>query len=160
MLDPDMRAIHHAPGEGATVRNPLGGPLTFKARGVDTHGALVAFESTVAPGEGPPLHVHANEDEVFYVLEGTLRVKLESEVRAASAGSFLFIPRGLPHTWQNIGDTPARLFVMLTPAGLETFFERFAELPEGASAPEGFRTLGREAGMHVVGPRLAESDPL
>ncbi len=159
MLDP-VRAIHHAPGEGATVRNPLGGPLTFKARGVETNGALVAFESTVAPGEGPPLHVHANEDEVFYALEGSFRIKLEGEIQAASTGSFVFIPRGLAHTWQNIGDRPGRLFVVLTPAGLETFFERFAELPEGASAQEGFRTLGGEAGMHVVGPRLAESDPL
>ena len=62
-----MRAIICPPGEGATIDNPLGGPLTFEVRGDQTNGALTAFESSVAPGEGPPLHVHANEDEILYV---------------------------------------------------------------------------------------------
>lgn len=145
-----------------TVRNPVGGPLTFKLRGAQTKGALTVFELTAAPDEGPPLHVHANEDEVVYVLEGTLRFKLVDDVRPAPSGAFVYIPRGVPHTWQNVGGTRARILVIFTPAaaGLETFFDRFAELPDDASAIEAFRTLGSEAGMDVVGPPLAESDPL
>lgn len=160
MLDPELRAVHLAPGEGATVRNPVGGPLTFKLRGAETNGTLAAFESIAAPGEGPPLHVHANEEEVWYALEGTFRFKLEGEVRPAPAGSFVFIPRGVVHTWQNIGDSPGRLLAIVTPAGFETFFERFGELPADAAVQEEFRALGSQVGMHVVGPPLAVSDPL
>jgi quercetin dioxygenase-like cupin family protein len=156
----DTRAIHCAPGEGVTVKNPLGGPLTFKVRAEQTGGALTAFESSPAAGEGPPLHLHTNADEVLYPLEGTFRFKLDGELHDAPPGSFVFIPRGVPHTWQNVGNSDARLLVIFTPAAMETFFERFGELPDDASVPEAFRTLGGESGMDVVGPPLAESDPL
>jgi quercetin dioxygenase-like cupin family protein len=159
MRERDVQALLRVPGEGATVRNPLGGPLTFKARGEETNGSLTAFESTVAPGEGPPLHVHANEDEILYVVEGTLRFKLEGEILLAPPGSFAFVPRGARHTWQNVGETPARLLVIFTPSGMERFFESFGELPDSASAPEAFRALDSEVGMDVVGPPLAQSDP-
>lgn len=64
------------------------------------------------------------------------------------------------HTWQNIGDAHARLIAMVAPAGLEVFFERFDQLPDDASVPEAFRMLGSEAGMDVIDPPLAQSDPL
>jgi quercetin dioxygenase-like cupin family protein len=155
-----MRSIHLAPGEGEAVRNPTGGRVTFKVRAEETDGALTAFEGTAAPGDGPPLHVHPDADEIWYALEGTFRVKLEEEVLDAPAGTFVFIPRGAWHTWQNIGDGEARLLAILSPSGLERFFERFAELPDDASVPEAFRRLGSQAGMDVVGPPLAQSDPL
>jgi hypothetical protein len=65
-------------------------------------------------------------------------------------------------TWQNIDDAqaPARLLAIVAPAGLERFFERFGQLPDDASRQEAFRTFGGEAGMDVVGPPLALSDPL
>jgi mannose-6-phosphate isomerase-like protein (cupin superfamily) len=94
MLETDVRAIHLA-----TVENPVGGPLTFKLRGAETNGTLAAFESIVRPGEGPPLHVHLNEDEIWHALEGTFRVRLTDDVRDAPAGSFVFIPRGVAYTW-------------------------------------------------------------
>jgi hypothetical protein len=56
--------------------------------------------------------------------------------------------------------TRARLIAIVAPAGLEVFFERFGRLPDDASVPEAFRMLGSEAGMDVVGPPLAQSDPL
>jgi quercetin dioxygenase-like cupin family protein len=83
------------PGDGQTVANPAGGGLTCKARSGQTGGALTAWESTAAPGEGPPLHLHVNEDEFMYVLEGWLRFRLD-ETDAAPAGSFVFIPRVSP----------------------------------------------------------------
>ena len=97
MAEEDRRAFVAAPGDGRTVKNPAGGLLAFTARGEQTGGALTVFESTAAPGEGPPLHRHAREDEVFYVLRGRLRVKLGTTIHEAPAGSFVFIPRGVPH---------------------------------------------------------------
>ena len=79
-------AVVVRPGEGETIEGPAGGPLTFKVRGEQTNGALTVFENVIAPGDGPPLHVHANEDETWYVLEGDLRFRLGSEITSAPAG--------------------------------------------------------------------------
>ena len=150
--------VFQRPGEGGTVDNPLGGDVVFKARGEQTEGTLTAFETVVASGDGPPLHTHANEDESLYVLDGEVRFKLGDEIRAAPAGSFVFIPRGAPHTWQNVGDGPARLLIHFTPSGMERFFDGFAALE--TPGPAAFETVGAEVGMDVVGPPLAESDPV
>jgi quercetin dioxygenase-like cupin family protein len=161
MAEDDGRAFVTAPGDGQTLRNPVGGPLTFAARGEQTGGALTVFETTPAPGEGPPLHLHPREDEVLYVLEGRFRVKLESTIHEAPPGSFVFIPRGVPHTWQNASDDPACLLILFTPAatGMEWFFERSAELSDDARVADAFKKFAGDAGMEVLGPPLAESDP-
>ena len=104
-------------GEGETIQGPAGGPLTFKVRGAQTDGALTAIENVVAPGDGPPLHTHEREGESWYVLEGSLRFKLGSEIRSAPAGSFVFVPAGTPHCFQNVGDTPARCSSCSPPPG-------------------------------------------
>jgi quercetin dioxygenase-like cupin family protein len=148
------------PGKGETVQGPAGGPLTFKARGEQTNGALTLFENVIAPGDGPPLHTHAGEDESWYVLEGVLRFRLGDEVASAPAGSFVFVPRRTPHCFQNVGEGPARIIVMFTPSGMERFFDRFATLPAGPVDPRVFGRLGAEVGMDVVGPPMAATHPV
>jgi quercetin dioxygenase-like cupin family protein len=159
MSECHARGIHLGPGEGLTIRNPVGGRLTFKVQSDGTGGALTAIESVAAPGEGPPMHVHPELDEALYVLEGIFRIALDGDVLDAPAGAFTWIPRGLPHTWQNVGDGPGRFLALVLPAGLERFFQAFADLPAGSSVPEAFRTLGPEGGIEVVGPPLAQSHP-
>ena len=148
--------VFQPPGEGQASDNPLGVELVFKVRGEQSDGTLTAFENLVAAGDGPPLHTHANEDEAVYVLEGEVRFKLGDEIVTAPTGSYVFIPRGTAHAWQNVGDGPARILVLFTPAGMERFFDTFATLTAG---PDAFKTAGREAQMDVVGPPLAVSDP-
>jgi quercetin dioxygenase-like cupin family protein len=152
---PSTVAVVVAPGAGETVEGPAGGPLTFKVRGEQTGGALTAFENVIAPGDGPPLHVHASEDEAWYVLEGELRFRLGPDIASAPAGSFVFVPRGTPHCFQNADQQPARILVLFTPAGIERFFDHFAALP--AFDPSAFATLGRPVGMEIVGPPLRVS---
>ena len=142
-------------GDGVTVQGPAGGPLTFKLRGEESGGALTAIENVIAPADGPPLHVHEHEDESWYVIEGELRFRLGEEIAMAPEGSFVFVPRGTPHCFQNAGDVPARILVLFNPSGMERFFDRFAELPAGPVDPDAFSTIGAEAGMTVVGPPLA-----
>jgi quercetin dioxygenase-like cupin family protein len=146
-----------SPGDGQTVANPAGGGLTYKARSERTGGALTAWESTAAPGEGPPLHLHVNENEFMYVLEGQLRFRLDGTDHSGPAGTFVFIPRGVAHTWHNAGKGPARILFVFTPAspGMERFFERSAELPEDTRMADAFKTLASNAGMEVLGPPLA-----
>jgi quercetin dioxygenase-like cupin family protein len=147
-------AVALGPGEGVTIEGPAGGPLTFKVRGEQSGGAMTAIENLIAPGDGPPLHVHRGENEAWYVIEGELRFRLGEDEASAPAGSFVFVPRGTPHCFQNPGDRPARILVVFTPSGMERFFDRFASLPPGAAAPEAFRSIGSEVGMDVVGPPL------
>lgn len=146
------------PDQGETVRSPIGGDVTFLARGEQTNGAVTVLEVGVPPGEGPPLHVHTREDEWIHVLEGELRWKLDGELSATPAGSFVFIPRGVAHCFQNVGAEPGRMLVTFAPAGMEGFFDRLAELT--AFDLEAFRHAAADHGMEVVGPPLAESDPL
>ncbi|SRR5579884_853930 len=141
-----------APASGMAIDGPVGGPLTFKARAAQTGGAMTVLENVIPPGQGPPLHVHTGEDEAWYVLEGHLRFQLEDDVRVACAGSFVFVPRGMAHCFQNIADEPARILVIFTPAGMERFFVEFAAL--ASPDPEAFARIGELVGMKVLGPAL------
>jgi quercetin dioxygenase-like cupin family protein len=151
-----------APGEGFSVENPLGGVLTFKAM-ADTSGrSLTAVETVAAPGEGPPLHVHRHQDETIYTLNGRFRVLLAETLFDAPPGSFVFIPRGTPHTWQNVADTPARFFATIMPASIrfEQFFVRYSRLPPGERGAEAFARLAQQTqAFEVLGPPLADSTP-
>lgn len=140
------------------MRGPAGGPTTIKARAETTGGAFAALENIVAPGQGPPLHVHVRADEMYHVLDGRLRFLAGDRRFDAPTGSFVFIPRGTPHCFQNVGDGPAKLLVMFTPAGMERFFEEQADLPSGPADPEAYRAIARSAGMEILGPPLADTD--
>jgi hypothetical protein len=76
----------------------------------------------------------------------------------APAGSFVFIPRGLAHAFQCVGPQPGRMLITFAPAGMEGFFERLSSLT--SFDLEAFRDAAAQHGMDVVGPLLAESDPL
>jgi quercetin dioxygenase-like cupin family protein len=140
------------PGDGPTIEGPVGGPLTFKVRGDQTDGRLTVFENVIPPGQGPPLHTHDDADESWYLLAGQLDFRLGEDVRRAPAGAFVFVPRGTPHCFVNVGAEPARILVVFTPSGMERFFDRFAALltPDA----DAFRRLGEPVGMRVVGPPL------
>lgn len=148
-----------SPGAGAMIQGPAGGPLTFKVRGEQSGGSLTVFENLIAPSDGPPLHRHQNEDEAWYILEGTLRFRLDTQIASAPTGTFVFVPRGVPHCFQNVGEQSARILVMFAPSGMERFFDRFAELPGGPVDPAVFGSIGSEVGMDVLGPPLSQSHP-
>ena len=67
----------------------------------------------------------------------------------------MFVPRGVPHAFTNVGPEPARILVVFTPSGMERFFDQFAELPADAVLPQAFKAIGGQVGMDVVGPPLA-----
>ena len=149
-----------APGEGAKVPNPLGGDIVFKLESARCGGATTVFETAPLPGEGPPMHFHESQDEWILVLDGAFRFLMDDELLPAPAGTFVFLPRRFPHTWQNAGPVTGRLLIAFNPPALEGFFRSFAALPEGAATPNAFRVLAEEAEMVIVGPPLALSHPL
>jgi quercetin dioxygenase-like cupin family protein len=149
----------HAPGGGLAVENPTGAVTTFKALADATGAALTAIEGAAVPGEGPPLHVHRSQDELIYTLQGVHRVKLGGQLFDAPTGSFIFIPRGTAHTWQNVGDTLSRFFAAFVPAApeFEEFFARYGELPADDRGASAFARLADEThAMEVVGPPLSQ----
>lgn len=146
------------PGDVEYIRSPVGGDLNFIVRAEQTNGTLLALETLPPAGEGPPLHTHTREEETIYVVAGEFRLQVGDEVSSAPPGSFAFIPRGVPHTWQNVGDQQGKLLVTFIPAGMEGFFERLSVMTE--FDPEEFRAAAAEHGTDVVGPPLALSNPL
>jgi quercetin dioxygenase-like cupin family protein len=145
------------PGGGERIVNPLGGEIVFKVRGAHSGGTLTVFEAANATGQGPPLHVHSLLDEVIYVVEGTIRVRLDDSVEQAAAGACVFIPRATPHTWSVRSDGSARMLVVVAPAGLEQFFESTANAG-GRNAADAFHRFGGED-LTVVGEPLAVTHP-
>src|SRR5215475_6680749 len=98
------QACFRAPGEGQAVWF-LRNRMTIKATAASTGGAFGLVESLVAPGFSPPLHVHHREDESFWVLEGEVSMQCGERTFRATAGSFVFLPRDVPHTFVVESDT-------------------------------------------------------
>jgi len=118
----DSNLFKHVPaGTGPAYCGP-GDRITFLITGAETGGAFFMAEVTVAPGGGPPPHVHSREDESFYLQQGTLAVQVGDKALNMSTGDFVHMPRGIFHSFKNVGEETAKLLMMVTPAGLETYF--------------------------------------
>ncbi|HSU13696.1 cupin domain-containing protein [Longimicrobium sp.] len=106
------------------IRNFLG---EIRVRSEQTGGGLTVVEHTLPPGYiAMPLHTHQREAETTYVLEGTLWVQLGKRVTKLGPGQSIAKPAGVPHTYWNEGTRPARFLDMLTPGGLEPWYEEVA----------------------------------
>lgn len=147
-------------GEGTLLETPTGDSVYIKTDTRSTGGALTVLEFIISPMNGPALHTHLREDEVWYVLEGDFRFKAGDAMFRASTGGMAFGPRGTPHCFQNIGDAPGRLLVVTTPSGAERLFEDYNELLPGPVTPEMLSTVARANWAEFVGPPLKVSDPL
>jgi mannose-6-phosphate isomerase-like protein (cupin superfamily) len=103
------------------VVNVLGAPIVIKSGGRSDQ--LFFAEHPVPPGYGVPLHVHAMEDELFYVLEGEITLLTAEGAVSAGPGAFVHLPHGVAHGFRNAGAQPARMLVVTTPGGgLEGLF--------------------------------------
>ena len=130
---------------------------TFKVLTAETNGAMFVMENANSAKGGPPRHLHHDVDELFYVLEGEYVVEVGSERFALKAGECVLGPRGIPHAFAFVGQTPGRLLLTFAPAGkMEAFFnsrERRGIKP-GLYATAGDAETFREFGMEYVGPPL------
>jgi len=114
-----------------------------------TGGVLGIFRQTIAPKSGPPTHLHATEAEFCYVVSGQFNFKMGERVVSAPAGSFIFIPRNTPHTFQNTGTEPGVLLFGVTPGGFEKMFAD----RQGVDAETNQKLMATHH-MHIVGPPL------
>jgi quercetin dioxygenase-like cupin family protein len=138
-----------------------GGLYRMKARAADTRGALGLVEASLYRGFGPPLHVHRREDEAIYVIEGKIRFRQGEEEFVAGPGSWVWGPRGVPHTFK-VESEEARALILVTPGGFERMFEvggvpvsDSAEPPAQEYDPEEAVAISGQFEFEVVGPQLA-----
>jgi quercetin dioxygenase-like cupin family protein len=138
----------------------LGSLATLKASSDSTAGRVAVIEHLSPRGSGSPLHVHHNEDEWFYVIEGELTFWVGGQVITAPAGSFVYGPRDIPHTF-TVSSEQARFLLVVEPAGFDGFLRALAEpaeqlaIPAPATEPpdmEAMVRLAAEYGVEILGP--------
>jgi mannose-6-phosphate isomerase-like protein (cupin superfamily) len=154
----------NSPLIGKTVSLPGGHTITFVHR--DPNGSYALIEWMAPPdGSGPPPHIHRVTDEGFYVLEGMFGFLAGEETLRRSSGAYVFVPRGLVHTFWNDGPAPAKLLIVISPAGFEPYFAELSAglAAAGNSADAGLRVrqvLSAKYDIEVIGPpRQAGSAP-
>ena len=106
--------------------------ITMKTNGKSTHDAYALFEYSVPPRtDGPPAHIHTREDESFICLAGKLDVQLGGEDFTLGVGDYLYLPRDVVHTFRNTYDEESRVISVVSPAGLERYYQALADMPPG-----------------------------
>ena len=121
----DTQVIHLGPSEGDAF-SAVGDVYRVLASGRQTGNVYALSEIRVSPNNGPLPHIHSREDECFFVLEGEIDFQVGDEKITAGPGAFIQGPRGIPHSFKNNTQLPARMLGFVTPAGFENFFEEFA----------------------------------
>ncbi|HEX4204848.1 MAG TPA: cupin domain-containing protein [Ktedonobacteraceae bacterium] len=130
-----MSIIVLKPGEGRVI--PLGPiHMVVQEDGTQTRGTLGVAEFLVPPSAPtPPVHIHHAHEEVFYVLEGELEFLAGAETVRASAGTFVMVPIGAPHTFSNPTDRTARFLNTFTPPRYIHYFEEMSTLLQAGVTP-------------------------
>jgi quercetin dioxygenase-like cupin family protein len=136
----------------------VGDTLWLKATSAETGGAYTVIENISLPGNGPPPHVHENEDESLYVIDGEFEILIGAKTIRAGSGAFAFVPRGTVHRFRCIGDRPGKILIHFTPGGIEGFFREAGMLAtnDGPAPPveaaEIARTAiaGKRYGLRVI----------
>lgn len=114
----------------------FGEPVEILVSGEMTGGLSTTLVQTSPPGGGPPPHVHLNEDETFYVVEGEFELLKDGEWVKCPAGSSCHAMRGSVHTFRNSGKTEGKMLVFASPAGLDRYLEEISVLQMPQDAPK------------------------
>jgi quercetin dioxygenase-like cupin family protein len=130
----------------------------FKMGGHETEGLFDYFEIRVGYLDGPPLHIHSLQHETFHVIEGLLTVKVGDRIVQAHPGDFLYIPKGVVHTYANLTEgTIARAVGNLSPGGFDRFIAELNAYQKTAHPPkqEIINEISARHNQVFVGPPLA-----
>ena len=145
------RAFVLRPGEGRAI--DLGGfQMSVKATTEQTDGAFSLLEANEPADFGPPLHIHHDAAEAFYVLEGEYIIFVDGREFVSPAGSFIFIPAGVPHGFR-VGATPSRKLNFYFPAAMIGYFDDLsAAIRQGEVDENVLADVARRHSMEIVGP--------
>ena len=136
-----------------------GDTVIIRATAAETGGAYTMIEAIASPGNGPPPHLHKNEDETLYVLEGDFEIfNGDKGLMKAKPGAVAFVPKRTVHRFRCTGDSTGRLLLVYTPGGIEGFFrESGRQAVDDGTAPQldsdeitRSEIAGRRYGLEVV----------
>jgi len=160
-------------GDGVVVRGPgegtaiwaMGSLFERLVSAKETGGKADVALVTQPPGIAPPLHVHTHEAEAFYLLEGTILYRAGENFHQLVAGSFIYLPQGVPHAFRITGTTPARFLSFDVPGGLIDLYAEVGMVAEERRLPGGdgrsieeeiprWNEIGPRYGLRVIGPPI------
>ena len=151
MNDAGTGAFVLRPGEGRSI--DLGGfRMSVKATSGETAGSFSLLEADEPAGFGPPLHIHRDAAEAFYVLEGEYIISIKGRESRCPSGSFIFIPAGILHGFR-VGAVASRKLVLYSPAAMVGYFDELAEATrKGDVDPAALSEIALRYSMEVIGP--------
>ena len=151
-------AIIRQAGEGELMWFAGGGAFRWKATAAETGGAILVLEDRMERGKVTPYHLHPEEDEGLYLIDGELLVNVAGEEQRVGPGGFFFVPRGIPHAFMVTSDS-AHVLAFQTPGTGEAFYRAAGEpveTEEAAARPADWQRLQRVAAespsIEVLGP--------
>ncbi len=129
--------------------------IDYKVSTLDTNGGLFISEIIDGLKGGPARHLHHEQEEWFYVVEGEYIIEIGDERYRLGPGDSVLAPRKVPHVWAHVGEGTGKLIATVQPAGkLEAFFDELAKV-KGTPSREELQKLFRAYGMDLAGPALA-----
>jgi quercetin dioxygenase-like cupin family protein len=145
-----------APGEGKRLAL-YAVKFGYKVESADSGGSLAVMEVEIPAKTLVKPHNHTREDEFSLVLQGPVGVRIADRVLEADTGSYLVKPRGTPHAMWNAGDTPVKVIEMVSPAGLESYFEELSTVltKHRGDAPR-YYELAQQYGITIMDDWIEE----
>jgi quercetin dioxygenase-like cupin family protein len=150
----DMAVVQPEIDSGLVHVAVVGDVYTILLSGEQTAGQYALIDMFVPPGGGPPPHRH-NFEEMFHVLEGEVEVLFRGAKTTATAGATVNIPANAPHGFKNLGDKPARLLCLVSPAGEEQFFQEIGDRVPTRTGPLPVLNSAAQAERAATAKRLA-----
>jgi quercetin dioxygenase-like cupin family protein len=128
-----------APGKGDKYWI-VGDHGTFKIGPKETGGRYTVAQTYIPVNAGPPPHMHGREDELFYVLDGTIQFMDNQHTFVGGPGTAVYLPKNIPHTFKNVGDVPVQCILVCLPSGFEAFVaecgQKIDKIPSSLSVDE------------------------
>ncbi len=126
--------------------------MMVKATAAETGGGFTLLEAEEPPGFGPPMHIHGDCAEAFYVLDGEYIFFLDGRERPCPAGSFIYVPAGIAHGFR-VGATPSRKLNLYLPAAMLGYFEELSvAIRSGEADPRALEAIATRHSVEVIGP--------
>lgn len=157
MAEPDAKSLHPVPAGADRTGRPhkaarSNSHLDFKVLTSESGGAAFVMENRDMIRGGPPRHIHFEQEEWFYFIEGSeVLMEIGDQKLRLKPGDSVLAPRSVPHVWAYTGGPPGRMLFVFTPAArIEDFFEQASKPDAKPEDPRRFETHG----MKLVGPPL------
>jgi mannose-6-phosphate isomerase-like protein (cupin superfamily) len=132
-----VEAIVIQGGNAGKVVSLRGTEVVYKAQGIRPGGGPTFLEFHPAPGFSTGDHVHTRIEEIFYVVEGEVQIRVGDHTLRARSGDFVLVPPGVAHGFGNPGEDPAKMLLVISPAGVhESYFEELADLLREPGPPD------------------------